>query len=227
MGIELVMRVEDEFDFSIPDEHYERFRTVGDLCSYIDQRKQAKQLCLNPAAFVRIRRALMARFGLQRRQIRTTTDLLGLFPVEHRRRQWTAFEKELGLSVPRLEHSRSQKEQAAGMLVGLVVAPALLSFLHPSFLIVSLLTLVVALAAAVLIEERLATTFPDRAATVGALTQSVAVLNPFQLSNEIGQAKLSDDRNWPRLRRVVSESLGIPEEEIFPHSRFIEDLLVG
>ena len=36
--VELVMRFEDEFAVTIPDDEYERIRTVGDVVRYIEQR---------------------------------------------------------------------------------------------------------------------------------------------------------------------------------------------
>ena len=36
--VELVMRLEDEFDVSIPDEDAEKIRTVGDAVAYIEQK---------------------------------------------------------------------------------------------------------------------------------------------------------------------------------------------
>jgi acyl carrier protein len=36
--VELVMELEDEFDITIPDEDYERIRTVGDAIAYVESR---------------------------------------------------------------------------------------------------------------------------------------------------------------------------------------------
>ena len=36
--VELVMALEDEFDIKIPDEDYDRIKTVGDVISYIDEK---------------------------------------------------------------------------------------------------------------------------------------------------------------------------------------------
>jgi acyl carrier protein len=36
--VELVMRFEDTFSVTIPDEDYEKIRTVGDAIEYIEQR---------------------------------------------------------------------------------------------------------------------------------------------------------------------------------------------
>ena len=36
--VELVMEFEEEFDVTIPDEDYEKIRTVGDAVTYIEQK---------------------------------------------------------------------------------------------------------------------------------------------------------------------------------------------
>ena len=36
--VELVMEFEDEFDITIPDDDYEKIRTVGDAINYIEKR---------------------------------------------------------------------------------------------------------------------------------------------------------------------------------------------
>jgi acyl carrier protein len=36
--VELVMEFEDEFEITIPDDDYEKIRTVGDAIGYIEQR---------------------------------------------------------------------------------------------------------------------------------------------------------------------------------------------
>lgn len=37
--VELVMALEDEFDIKIPDEDYEKIKTVGDVINYIETAK--------------------------------------------------------------------------------------------------------------------------------------------------------------------------------------------
>ena len=37
--VELVMAFEDEFEVTIPDEDYEKIKTVGDAVTYIEERK--------------------------------------------------------------------------------------------------------------------------------------------------------------------------------------------
>ncbi len=39
--VEMVMEFEDEFGVSVPDEDYEKIRTVGDAIDYIEQRQKS------------------------------------------------------------------------------------------------------------------------------------------------------------------------------------------
>ena len=36
--VELVMALEDEFDIKIPDEEYDKIKTVGDVINYIEEK---------------------------------------------------------------------------------------------------------------------------------------------------------------------------------------------
>lgn len=38
-AVEVVMALEDEFGIEIPDEEAQNFKTVGDICKYIEQNK--------------------------------------------------------------------------------------------------------------------------------------------------------------------------------------------
>jgi acyl carrier protein len=224
--VELVMSVEQEFDVVIQLDDYGELRTVGDLCEYIARQKRVETVCLHPAAFVRIRRALMNQFGLPRRQVRIATDLQRLFPVRQRRRLWALFESQLGLRIPSLQPSPDQRQIVESGTIVAAIAFALLSFQNPLFLIVALLTPMAGLILLAVIEAQFARTFAMPQATVGDLTRSVAVLNAGALSPEVRETAGDEVAIWPRLRRIVSRSLSIPEEEISPESRFVEDLLV-
>lgn len=223
--VEMVMNVEDEFDVVIQLDDYGELRTVGDLSAYISQQRQVETSCLHPAAFVRIRQALMNELGLSRKQIRPEADLDELFPVCQRRRQWASFESVLGLRIPALRPSPDQRAFALAGMVCVTVASALLAFLHPVFLLSIVLTPIFGILALALINTRFARSFSMHPTTVGGLTRSVASLNAMLLRDDIHGTGVRDPGIWLRLRRVVSQSLGIPEAEIHPESRFVEDLL--
>jgi acyl carrier protein len=37
-AVEIIMAIEDEFDFEVPDEDAEKFQSVGDIVKYIEER---------------------------------------------------------------------------------------------------------------------------------------------------------------------------------------------
>ena len=41
--IELIMEFEDEFEFTVPDDNYERLRTIGDVVRYFERRQRGSQ----------------------------------------------------------------------------------------------------------------------------------------------------------------------------------------
>ena len=38
-AVEVIMALEDEFGIEIPDEEAENFKTIGDICKFIDENK--------------------------------------------------------------------------------------------------------------------------------------------------------------------------------------------
>ena len=53
-GVELIMRIEEEFDIEIPDEDAERLTTVGSIADYVAERSQAP-LRRHPEIWERVR----------------------------------------------------------------------------------------------------------------------------------------------------------------------------
>ena len=39
-AVEIIMAIEDEFDFEVPDEDAEKFQTVGDIAKYVEEKTQ-------------------------------------------------------------------------------------------------------------------------------------------------------------------------------------------
>ncbi|MFA5527470.1 MAG: acyl carrier protein [Peptostreptococcales bacterium] len=37
-AVEIIMAIEDEFDFEVPDEDAEKFSTVGDIVKYVEEK---------------------------------------------------------------------------------------------------------------------------------------------------------------------------------------------
>jgi acyl carrier protein len=97
--IELVMEVEDEFEFSLPDADAELIRTVGQLHAYVCHRlrPRGEAVCPSARAFYQFRRALLARQPLPRRCVRPSSRISRLLPEDCRDR-WPAVAEEVGLA---------------------------------------------------------------------------------------------------------------------------------
>ncbi|HEX8915209.1 MAG TPA: hypothetical protein VF796_22850 [Humisphaera sp.] len=93
-GIELVMKIEDEFRLTISDEDAERLQTVGETVDYLLARaryavRDGIPVCHSARAFYTLRRGLVTTFGAARGSVRPETPLGRLLPGEGvPRRAW-------------------------------------------------------------------------------------------------------------------------------------------
>jgi acyl carrier protein len=104
--VELVMKVEEAFGLTIPDQDAEKIQTVGDLYHYVQAElggpPMATPGCLSAAAFYRLRRQLMGRFRVERRRIRPGSALDDLVPKARRREAWRQLGEAVGWRLPEL-----------------------------------------------------------------------------------------------------------------------------
>lgn len=99
-SVELVMRMEEEFGIDIPDQEAVRMQTPRDVIAYVCARLGVRDgpPCLTRRAFHRLRGALVAVVGVERRAVRPNTRLAEFFPREGRWRKeaWWELEARLG-----------------------------------------------------------------------------------------------------------------------------------
>ena len=104
--IEVLMSVEDEFELAIPDEDAERvFTTVGATVDYLVGRLAADGrragVCPSSRTFYRLRRDVVARFGVDRRAVRMGSTFGRLIPAG-KRSHWKQVARASGIpSEPR------------------------------------------------------------------------------------------------------------------------------
>ncbi len=88
-AVEIVMRMEEEFGFSIPNQDAEAMETVGQTVRYLWRRscardfalrQRASDVCRNAYIFYEVRRLLMARGGVPRAAVRLDARLGELLP---------------------------------------------------------------------------------------------------------------------------------------------------
>src|SRR4051812_43436238 len=70
--VELVMEIEDEFEFAIPDADAEHIKTCGDLHAYVLGRLRpfVGAPCPSAAAFYRLRRSILRHVPISRDRVR-------------------------------------------------------------------------------------------------------------------------------------------------------------
>lgn len=229
--VEMVMEIEDEFSVRVPDARLAEIRTVGDLCSLVASllQQDGRPICRNVPAFCTIRRGFQE-LGLQREQIRTTTPLNSLLQMDSRREFWARLSAATGYQLPELE-------RPPGLVWALVVLPVLalagtllecLTWPQAHGLVVGLFVILMGLPLYAILSARLtaplATCFPHQCATVAGLVREVLRRNDVPLAEEPPHPPAASV--FPRIRRIVSETLNIPQAEIFEDSRFLEDLRV-
>ena len=95
-----IMGIEQEFSISLIDIEVQQCHTVGDLHAltmrHVYEKRTGVNLvpgCHSNHFFYKIRRSLMEVLGKKRSEIRPSTSLDELFPIEYRRDKWTKFEK--------------------------------------------------------------------------------------------------------------------------------------
>ena len=240
-GVELVLRIEDEFSILLSDEEAAAARTVGDLYELILSKIKTTPDCLSSKAFYRVRKALVDTLGIPRRSIRPATDLEPLFPRTQRKVLWSAVSDAVGLSIPRLQYSNAWKSRfiqialvfatslvvtggiafhvSLGMNFGRQIG-GLLYWAFATFLWIALFTLsdVFLLRCATFLRSEISVV------NAGELAQMVLALNPSAYTPEAQTEQLSKDQVWVKLTQIICDQLGLDPDEVVPHATFIDDL---
>ena len=126
-SVELVLRVEEEFEISITDEEAGKVRTVGQFYELILSKIQTTSDCVSSKAFYKIRTSLVEVLGISRNMIRPTTHLEEIIPYVNRKAVWHQLTQEIDLKMPRLHYSKTHKNLTLIVSVSLS-AVLLLSF---------------------------------------------------------------------------------------------------
>jgi hypothetical protein len=238
-GVELIHRVEDEFEIAIDDDEALRLATVGDLYRLVLSKAGTNPACLTSRAFYRTRQALAEALGVPRRGIRESTELGTLLPHSRRSEPWKRIAAEIGLKFPRLRHPRQWNDLflLCSMLLAALPVAALWWALYAIdwiggigvflFSIPALILWVLLVSRLVLRLERatphMASELPF--ATVGELAIGVLALNddvfePMKKENQ----PVSKDAAWKRLVAVFSEQLKVDPDRVVENAAIAEDL---
>jgi acyl carrier protein len=226
--VELEMVVEDTFGIRIPDEDAGAIQTVGQLYEYIcTHRPKHDQpgICLTAAAFYRLRRGLIACFGVERANIRPGTSLDSVVPVRGRRSAWRSLEGQLELSLPQLV--RPTVVVAALLVCALTFGGAVFADAPPSLstgvsLMAGVVSAIVVGLVSILLTRWLATEPERHFATVGGLAHAVLTINYQEILAAKGSDAVCDV--WETLRIIIATELGVSMEQVTYEASFVNDL---
>jgi acyl carrier protein len=224
-AVELIMAVEEAFDFEIPDHEAARLRTAGQLYAYVVGRLSGAPplRCPSSALFYRTRRALMELSGVPRRGIAPSTPMEAILPPNRRRSEWQRLEAATEGRLPGLELPRGISSPLNR--VGTVL---LFACLGAYFVCPIALAFRLSLAAALLVwaAGRLVAPFavqiPARCATVGGTVQTALGSHGY-IRADSGRA-WDPGEVWRTLRDVIGAQFGVPPESIAPDTDFVYDL---
>lgn len=219
--LEIVMEVEDEFDIKIADEAATSMRQIGDMARFVTWKLRSRWPrvpCPTARSFYVFRKALLECVPVNRRDVRPASKLAEIIPVWSRRRLLNAL-ADAELWLPELERSRAVNwlGVALAIAVGVSVAIALgVSIGIFLGLIVGVMSLYVTGMLIYWSTIPLAICFPSGCRSVGDF---VCRGTPtYENDDEIDPDVLD------RVRRIVSEQMRVPIDQLSGQTRFVEDL---
>lgn len=231
--VELVMKVEETFDLTIPDEEAEKILTLGDLYRFVldrlEQPADGPSRCLSAQTFYRLRRHLMGGFRVERRRIRPASELAELFPEASRRADWSRLGASMGWELPPLLPPK-WVESAGDWLfvawlvacVGLGVQPVPLARGVAIALMLTFTLGTVAMGWALYRATKpLATRFP---------VVDVRGLVPLLLAENVEKIRRPNPRGWTRpevwsvLVAITASVSGVTPDQLNESTSFVNDL---
>lgn len=220
--VELVMRVEEEFEIEISDCEAETLATPGLLCACIERKlgiieAERRSFCPTSRAFYRVRRELMA-LGIERGHITPNSALEKLLPRAQRQAQWKALKEALPGKWEPLRRPAFVFWSGALYFFGSLVVVVLFPVLPPQ----AAGFIPVAGAAQLLLygaTAPLALCIPADTSTVGDIARRVA-----QTSTDVPSTQRDV---WSEVQRIVADELSVPLEIVTRDADFFRDLGAG
>ena len=226
--VEFIMEVEPVFGIAIPDEDASRLDSVGQLYDYILAHlpHRETQACLSAATFYRFRRALIAEFGVDRRDVRLAVAVDDLIPKSRRRSEWLRLGQCLDRRLPPLVRPAWMSSALWVLLFFVSIASMLIAWEFLGFSANGLLFVVLALlfgnalifGVAYWLTTPFATKFPWN---VREAIAAVLALNYGKISDE--RAGWNRREVWEILRAIIVEQFGVAPEEVRESAEFVRD----
>ncbi len=222
--VELVIRVEEEFDVYIADEDYEFLKTVGDLEMYIAGHTTDVWPCPHIPAFSRLQAGLVRIANCSEDEIHLDTPLAKFSLPTERITFWKQLEDETGLKLPSLRTPAILNAVGCFLALGFFCSPFLILFELISvthFLLIFLSLFVVPILCMPIIDhliqkftlhcsKRFSWAAPNFSTpTLRELTKSVASMNRPQLVTPVSK---HDQEVWPRLVEIIVDTIGVDSD---------------
>lgn len=236
-GVELILRLEDEFSINISDDEAMTARTVGEVCDLVMEKLRTDSSRASNMALFRTRRAVVDALEMPRRSVWPSTWLEPLLPRPTRIERWKQIEDHLGAQFPGLIHSNRWRD--GFILLSMLLATLLVLVLWWSLFTLGWLTGVLKwlflapgsaawFVLASRINHHLLTGTPRLAReipfkTAGELAEAVLALN-YEAFESAASPPLSKKAIWLRIVEILCDELQIGPEDVYPDSRIAEDL---
>ncbi len=220
-AVELLMRVEEDFEISIEDEEAERITTPGQLCALIERKlgvveAEKSSFCPTSRAFYRVRRELINQ-GIERAHIKPRAQLNAVLPMARRRQLWHELQNALATPLPPLERPITLLWLGASWLCLLLLGLPLLP-LAPQLWFQFLVFGALALTALHVVTSPLRLFPSQNVRTVGDLARRVAAkTTDVALSRDV----------WPQLQFLIADEWKIPLDQVTRDADFVRDLGMG
>jgi len=237
--VELVIETEERLGIEIRDEDVADLTTVGQFYHYVIDRLGPGEVtepvaCLSATAFYALRRGWLQEFGLHRQEMRPAATVDLLLPRVDRRSNWQRLGAAIDMDLPYLVRPRWVTVGGVLSFLGLTAAAAvswdalantpwsvLLDWAIAWFVFGSLFYSVVI----AWLTRPLARAIPPNCRTVRDFVNELARRNYGRLAR-CGRG-WNRDEVWSILVAIIREKLQVPESEITPEARFVEDLGAG
>jgi hypothetical protein len=239
-GVELILRIEDEFSINISEDEATAARTVGDWYDLVLEKLRTSSSRASNMALYRTKRAVVEVLQLPRRSVRPSTWLDPLLPPETRIARWKEIADRTGMEFPGLRHVRKWRD--GFILLSMLLSTALVLVLWWSLYSLGWLPgalkwlfLAPACAAWLVLASRinnrlligtprLAYEIPFK--TAGELATAVLALN-YEVLEGRGKMPLSAESIWLRIVDVLCDELRVGPDEVRRGTRMLEDLGVS
>jgi acyl carrier protein len=229
-GVELLMEIEDAFKISISDEEVSEAITVGKLyqCVLDKIKVSTEERCSSQKSFYLLRAALRENLGIEAKSVTPRTTTEKLFPKPDRRKLWSKISINVPYKFPELIYPYWIDVLFAigGMISGYFCSYFVYQYFKQNnnmfmcfiscFLFIPVFILVYLFMKKIFLPIKL--TIPDTCETLGGMVKHILYHNVDYFGT------MNEQEVWSKLTFIISEQMGIDQEDIKPESNFVKDL---